>query len=293
MADVSDAWVWLEGTVLPAAEARVPVLDRGFLYGDSVYEVTRTFKGKPHLLGEHLDRLARSAAGLKMRLPPREEIAAATLAAAAAVPGSAAAGRGAIDVYLRIVVTRGAGELGLDPMLADAPRLVVVARPVHPPPPEAYRDGVAVVISTRMRSAPSLKTGNYLESVLAVHEAREAGAHEALLRDAVGRITEGSSSNVFVVRGGRIVTPPTFAGLLPGITRQAVLTLARADGLAVDEAPLWPADVTGADELFLTSSIRGVLPAVRCDGQPIGDGRPGPIARRVMARYAESTEGPP
>ncbi len=287
-----DTCVWIEGAVVPADEARVPVLDRGFLYGDSVYEVTRTFRGVPHLLGAHLDRLMRSADGLRMRLPTRNVVEAAVLASAAAVPGSTAATPpGSVEVYLRIVVTRGAGELGLDPALADEPRLVVIARPVHPPPPEAYRDGVAVVLSTRMRSAPSLKTGNYLDSVLAVHEARAAGAHEALLRDTVGRITEGSSSNLFLVGGGRLRTPPISAGLLPGITRGAIIELTREHGLAVDEAPLWPDDLTRADELFITSSIRGVLPVVRIDARPVGNGKPGPVTRRVMALYRAATEG--
>lgn len=281
--------MWLDGAAVPAHEAKVSVLDRGFLYGDSVYEVTRTFGGVPYLLSEHLDRLARSAAGLKLALPPRAMIETATRAAAAAVPGSAATPPGDVELYLRIVVTRGAGELGLDPALADEPRLVVVARPVQPPPPQAYADGVAVVLSARTRSAPTLKTGNYLESVLAVQEARLAGAHEALVRDAQGRITEGSSSNLFLVSGGRLVTPAISAGLLPGITRDALIRLSRQDGLAVDEAPIWPIDLERADEMFITSSIRGVLPVTRCDGRAVGDGKPGVVTRRVMALYENAT----
>ncbi len=281
-------WIWIDGGPLPAEQARVPVLDRGFLYGDSVYEVTRTFGGHPHLLSEHLDRLERSAAGLSMRLPSRPGIEVAIREVIAAVPGSAGAG-GDLELYLRIVVTRGAGELGLDPALADEPRLVVIARPVHPPPPTAYREGVAVVLSHRSRATPSLKTGNYLESVLAVQEARAAGAHEALLRDSVGRVTEGSSSNLFLVMSGRLVTPPLEAGLLAGITRAALIDLARRDGLEVDEEHVWPADLARATELFISSSIRGVLPVVRCDGAVVGAGVPGPVTRRVMALYAAST----
>jgi branched-chain amino acid aminotransferase len=288
--DSDRTWVWIDdglgGSPRPAAEARVPVLDRGFLYGDSVYEVTRTFAGVPRWLDRHLDRLERSAQGLELLLPPRGHIEAAI---ASTLQAARAASTG--ELYLRVVVTRGAGGLGLDPALADAPRLIVIARPVQPPPPEAYRDGVAVMLSNRVRSAPSLKTGNYLESVLAVREARRVGAHEALLRDALGRITEGSSSNVFTVRGGRVVTPPLAAGLLPGITRAALLDLLRGDGIAVDEVPLWPADLAAADEAFLSSSIRGVLPVVRCDGNRLGDGRPGPITRQAMSLYARATEG--
>lgn len=276
-----EGWIWLDGRVQRASEARVPVLDRGFLYGDSIYEVTRTFDGVPHLLDAHLDRLERSAAGLFMALPPRDEIVRALDAIIAQRAGH--------ELYLRIVVTRGDGELGLDPALAGAPRLVIVARPVSPPAPEAYRDGVSVVLSTRRRSSPELKTGNYLESVLATREARQAGAHEALLRDAVGRVTEGGSSNFFVVSGGRLVTPPVGSGLLPGITRAAILELARGAGIGADEAHVWPLDLQRADELFLSSSIRGVLPVVRLDGAPVGDGKPGPLTRRVMALYEQST----
>ena len=274
-------WIFLDGRVCDAASARVPVLDRGFLYGDSVYEVTRTFDGRPHLLGPHLDRLERSAQGLYLALPPRTTIEAAIAEVVHAGTGH--------ELYLRVIVTRGDGELGLDPALAGEPRLVVVGRPVSPPPPSAYRDGVAVALSSRRRSSPELKTGNYLESVLAVREARAAGAHEALLRDGVGRITEGSSSNVFAVIGGRVNTPPVSAGLLCGITRQSLIALARASGLSVDEVPLWPADLERASELFLTSSIRGVLPVTTLDGTPVGYGLPGPVTRRVMALYDEST----
>jgi branched-chain amino acid aminotransferase len=276
--------VWIDGEVLPESEARVPVLDRGFLYGDSVYEVTRTFHGVPRLLDRHLDRLARSAAGLLMPVPPRGAIE-------AAVRDTIAAGPAGLELYVRIIVTRGGGELGLDPALADAPRLVIIARPVRVPSPEAYRDGVAVILSSRTRPAPGLKTGNYLESVMAAAEARAAGAYESLLRDSVGRVTEGGSSNVFSVRGGQVVTPPIAAGLLPGITRAFVMELLRGDGVSVDEAPLWPVDLERADELFLTSSIRGVLPITRCDRRGVGDGKPGAVTRRAMSLYGRATSG--
>jgi branched-chain amino acid aminotransferase len=280
------AKVWIDGAPVDAAEARVPVFDRGFLYGDSVYEVLRTFSWKPFALAPHLDRMQRSAAALGMLLPPRDDIerAIADTLAAAAEP----------DAYVRVIVTRGAGELGLDPALADAPRLIVIVRPVKLPDPAQYRDGVEVAIVGRSRSAapgqpgaldPQVKSGNYLVSVLAVAEARRRGAYEAILTDAVGRITEGGSSNFFLVRGGRISTPPVSAGLLEGITRGQVIAAARASGLAVDELPLWPADLHGADEAFLTSSVRGLLPIVRVDGQPLGGGVPGPITKKVMALY--------
>ncbi|HZS40814.1 MAG TPA: aminotransferase class IV [Polyangia bacterium] len=276
------ARVWIDGAPVEADGARVSVFDRGFLYGDSVYEVFRTCEGRPFKQREHLERLERSAAGLEMTLPPRDEIerAVAETLAAAAEP----------DAYVRVVVTRGAGELGLDPAMADRPRLIVIVRAIKLPPPEAYRDGVEVALVGKSRSAPgavdpSVKSGNYLQSVLAVAMAHRQGAYEAILCDGVGRITEGSSSNFFVVRGRRVATPGLSVGLLEGITRRTVIDLLRADGTAVDEVPLWPIDLRSADEAFITSSVRGVLPVVRVDGAAIAGGRPGAITRRVLDLY--------
>jgi branched-chain amino acid aminotransferase len=286
------AKVWIDGKTVDAEAARVPVFDRGFLYGDSVYEVLRTFDGRPFALEPHLDRLERSAAGLVMKLPPRATIVRAiedTLKAA-----------NEPNAYVRIIVTRGAGEIALDPAAADEPRLIVIVKNVHLPPPSAYADGVEVAIVGRSRTSPNapgqtvdptVKSGNYLISVLAVAEARSRHAYEAILCDGVGRITEGGSSNFFTIGGDRIATPPVSSGLLEGITRHTVIDLCRSAGIAVDESPLWPADLKRADEAFLTSSVRGVVPIVRVDGQPVGTGKPGPITRRVMALYDEKTRG--
>jgi len=280
------ALVWIDGAPVDAADARVPVFDRGFLYGDSVYEVTRAFGGVAFALDEHLDRLERSAAGLLMRTPPRSAINKAVVDTLAASKLD--------DAYVRIVVTRGAGEIALDPAAADEPRLIVIVRAPKPPPPEAYRDGVEVAIVGRTRYAPGVptstvdpqvKSGNYLGSVMAVAEARKRGAYEAILVDNVGRITEGSSSNFFIVRGGWVSTPPLSVGLLEGITRRKVLQILAAEKIRSAEQALWPIDLHRADEAFLTSSVRGVVPIARADGEPIGDGKPGPITRRVMQAY--------
>jgi branched-chain amino acid aminotransferase len=224
-------------------------------------------------------------------LPPRAEIERAI--------GDTLDAAGEPDAYVRIIVTRGAGEMGLDPSLADAPRLIVIVRAVHLPEASQYRDGVEVAVVGHSRTAapgqpgaldPQVKSGNYLVSVLARAEARASGAYEAILTDSVGRITEGGSSNFFLVRGGRIATPPVSAGLLEGITRGKIIGVARAHGLAVDELPLWPSDLRGADEAFLTSSVRGLLPIARVDGQPVGGGKPGPVTIRVMALYDSLTK---
>jgi branched-chain amino acid aminotransferase len=275
------AKVWIDGAPVDPDQARVPVFDRGFLYGDSIYEVFRVFAGKPFMQTEHLERLEQSAAGLAMKIPPRGEIERAvadTLAAA-----------GEPEAYVRIVITRGAGEIGLDPSLADRPRLIVIARKVVVPPADAYDKGVEVAIVGRHRVDPTVKSGNYLVSVMAVAEARQRGAYEAILTDAVGRCVEGGSSNIFCVAGGRLRTPPISAGILEGITRRAVIALCRSNGIPVDEVPLWPVDLQRADEALLTSSVRGVVPIVRVDGKPIGGGKPGPIGRRVMALYDAET----
>jgi branched-chain amino acid aminotransferase len=284
--------VWIDGAPVDAAQARVPVFDRGFLYGDSVYEVLRTFDGKMFELEPHLDRMEHSAGELQMKLPARDAIRRAieeTLRAS-----------GEKNAYIRIMVTRGAGEIALDPAAADAPRLIVIVKEVTPPPASAYQEGVEVAIVGRSRSSPaapgqtvdpSVKSGNYLVSVLAVAEARRRGAYEAILCDGVGRITEGGSSNLFLVSGGRVQTPPLSAGLLEGITRRAVMALLRGAGVPVDEVPLWPADMKHADESFITSSVRGIVPVVRVDGDAIGTGRPGPITQKVMALYDKKTRG--
>lgn len=282
------AWpgkVWLDGAVMDAESARVPVFDRGFLYGDSVYEVLRTFGLRPHALDEHLDRLEGSARRIGMRIPERALIARAIDEAARAT--------GEPEAYLRVIVTRGAGPINLDPASVDEePRLVVLALPLKLPEATLYRDGASATIVGARRNAPGsvdpqVKSGNYLNSVLALAEARQRGAYEALMCDGVGRIAEGASSNLFVVSGGRIVTPPLSVGLLEGITRRHVIQLARAAGIPVDEASVWPSDLRRADEAFITSSVRGVMPIVRIDEYAVGDGRPGPITRRVMAAYDE------
>ena len=274
--------IWIDGVIHGPETAVVPVFDRGFLYGDSVYEVTRTAGGRPVDLGPHLDRLDRSAETIALPLPPRADIeraVAATLAAA-----------GNPESYLRIVVTRGAGEIGLDIALADKTRTVVIVKPLELPAERLYREGAPIRIVEvqrvhRRAVDPAVKSGNYLNNILALAEARRSGAYEAIMCDAGGRIAEGSTSNLFVVRGGRLATPALEVGLLAGITRQTVLGLAAGAGLAVDEGELVPDDVRGADEAFLTSSVRGVMPVGTVDDRPLGRAVPGPVTARIMELY--------
>jgi branched-chain amino acid aminotransferase len=275
----------IDGRIVPPEEAMVPVFDRGFLYGDSVYEVTRTAGGIPFALDEHLERLQRSAHGIGMPLrftPAELQVELERTLRAARNPES----------YIRIVVTRGAGDIGLDPGLADRQRLVIIVKELKLPPPEAYTDGVMVAIVgiervSRRAVDPAVKSGNYLNSVLAVAESRQRGAYEAIMLDRHGAITEGASSNIFAVIDGQVCTPPLGVGILEGITRQKTLELCQAGGLQVQERPLRPEELQGAGEAFLTSSVRGLVPIVRVDDKQVGSGRPGPITRRLMHAYVD------
>lgn len=281
--------VVLDGRICAPGEATVSVFDRGFLYGDSVFETLRTYGGVPFELDEHLRRLESSAARVYIPLPiALGQLRAEVLEAIAAA--------GYPESYVRLMITRGEGQLGLDPALADHPRRVLIVQPLHPPPAEQYTAGIAVISYHTERvvdatSAQGAKIGNYLISVLALREARLAGAQEALIRDGQGRILEGASSNVFVVKQGVLVTPGEDAGILAGITRAHLLALAGELGLPLELRALELPAVLAAEELFISSSIRELLPVVRLDGHVIGSGTPGAIYRRLLAAFRARTRG--
>lgn len=296
------AVVNLDGTLVPPSAARVSVFDRGFLYGDSVYEVIRTYGLRPFELQAHLARLRHSAD--RIGLEPKWEAARTaaeierTLEASRGgdVPDPAAALWNVGERYVRVVMTRGAGEIGLDPALAVDPVALVIVQPLSGPPARAYADGVmAAIVGVRRASPlaidPSAKTGSHLPNVLALREARAAGAHEALLLDERGFVTEGSSSNVFAVRGGRVLTPPLAAGILEGVTRGLVLRLARGLGLPAEETALRPEDLEGAEEVFVTSTVREIVPVVSLGGRRVGTGRPGPMTARLHRALRELASG--
>jgi len=286
----------MDGNLVPPSQALVSVFDRGFLYGDSVYEVVRTYRQRPFELDLHLARLRRSAERLALVLPWDEERTrveiARTLAASrdGDAPDPAAAPWNAGERSLRVIMTRGAGEVGLDPALAVDPRAIVIAAPLRAPPAAAYREGVACRIVGIRHDAPdapdtTAKTGAHLANVLAVAEARHAGAHEALLLDRDGFVTEGASSNVFAVRAGRLETPLLAIGILEGVTRGIVLALARDAGVEGREARLRPGDLASADELFITSTAREILPVTRLDGREVGSGGVGALTTRLHALF--------
>jgi branched-chain amino acid aminotransferase len=294
----------LDGLLVAPEQARISVFDRGFLYGDSVYEVIRTYGGRPFEEEAHLARLRHSAE--RIGLVPKWDAARTareierTLEASRGGdrPDPLAAPWNPGERYLRVVMTRGAGEIGLDPALAVDPVALVVAQPISGPPASAYREGVAAAIVGVRRAAPdavdpSAKTGAHLPNVLALREARGAGAHEALLLDGQGFVTEGSTSNVFAVMGGRLRTPPLAAGILEGVTRGVVLRLARQAGVTAEEVPLRPEDLEGADELFITSTVREIVPVTRLGGRPVGTGRPGATTSALHRAFRALAGGPP
>lgn len=276
--------VLLNGLLVEPADAKVSVFDRGFLYGDSVYEVVRTYEGRPFALGPHLQRLSWSARRIGMGLPVPEQTLRAEVEQCLAAAGNP-------ESYIRIVVTRGAGEIGLDPALAVDPVRLILVRSLPTQDPRLYEDGakVALVLPMREPSEPtpdgSPKTGNYLPNVLAVGEAKRRGAYEALLVDREGHVLEGASSNVFVVRDGGLSTPPLSEGILEGITRKHVLAIARGLAIATAEVPLRPDDLRGADEVFITSTIREIVPVTDVDGARIADGHPGPLTRKITEAF--------
>ncbi|MBC7174458.1 MAG: aminotransferase class IV [Polyangiaceae bacterium] len=277
--------VCINGDVLAPEEAKVSVFDRGFLYGDSVFEVMRTYSGKCFAEHEHLERLARSAELVLISMPASLETLSEEIRRTLAAASND-------ESYVRVVVTRGQGPLTLDPGKARDPLRVIIVSPLPVPPPELYTEGISacLVLSSRPTDytrAAGAKASNYLANLLAAEEARRKGGQEAILTDSSGEILEGATSNVFVVRGGEVRTPPLELGILGGITRAAVLSSAARIGIAIREDSLFPNDLYDAEEVFLTSSIREVAPVVRVDGRPIGDGRPGPITRALHAAFLE------
>jgi len=281
----------LDGRLVPPEQAFVPVLDRGFLYGDSVYEVVRTYRGRVFALARHLDRMDASARHIALGLPPRERIEEEierTLVAA-----------GNPDSYVRIIVTRGEGQFGLSPHLApESPRLIVIVRPLELPPPELYERGLHCAVVQVRRNPPqaldpAAKTGNYLNSILALRESHDAGADDAIFLDLQGKVTEASTSNVFFVQGGVVVTAPLSLGMLEGVTRAHVIDVARESGLIVREETSGAGALAQADEVFVTSSLREVMAVTRLSllddadprPRPVADGKPGPITRRLHAAF--------
>jgi branched-chain amino acid aminotransferase len=261
------------------------VLDHGFLYGEGVYETLRTYAQKPFLFGRHMMRLRRSASMIALDLSFSD----ADLQAAIAQTMAAAA-LGREEAYIRVLVTRGIGELTYDIKATPTPSVVVIVKPQVDPPPEAYRDGVRAVIVSVVRNHPGtvnpmIKSNNLMNSALAMQEAYRHGAFEGVMRNYRGELAECTTSNLFIVKDGAALTPPLDAGLLPGITREFLFDVGREVGVEVREQVLHDADLFGADEAFLTSTTREAVPITTVDGRPIGSGRPGPVTLRLLEGF--------
>lgn len=281
----------LDGRDVPLEAATVPVLDRGFLFGDSVYEVIRTYDRLPFQLAGHLDRLAASARIIGFPFEPDRRLIEREVDRLLARWNEDPA-RG--EAQVRIVVTRGSGEALIDPRDATGPRTIVLVRALHAPDPAAYDSGVrAAVVAVRRNLItalpPAAKTGNYLNNLLALIEAQALGADEPILLDVSGRVTESATSNVFVVRGRDLLTPGADVGILGGLTRRAVLALAPSAGYEAREAELLPSHLRCADEILLTSTTREIVPVtrLRLDGEwlEVGSGRAGRAARTLLEGY--------
>jgi branched-chain amino acid aminotransferase len=284
---MSEGAVWIDGVMQQAQQARVSVFDRGFLYGDSAFEVMRTYDRRPFREVAHLDRLRRSCERLLITLgldnAELSDIVKRTIEAS-----------GLPECYVRVMVTRGVGPMNIDLAQATQPSVLVFALTLHPLAPAVYETGIAVGLSRASRAtdgtrAVGAKTSNYLGSVMALHEVKQRGGQEALILGPSGEVIEGATSNVFVVRDGQLLTPPIEAGILAGITRQTVIELAAQQSLEVRECPLHPPDLYRAAEVFITSTVREVVPVIRVDDMVIGDGRPGPVTKRVLAGYRAQT----
>jgi branched-chain amino acid aminotransferase len=271
----------INGNITSDQRAMIPVLDHGFLFGDSVYETLRTYRHKPFLFTRHFKRLEKSARSIVLTLPwDREK----TFAEVQRVVAAAAL---TTESRIRITVTRGVGEVGPDPETCTTPNVIIIVTPLAEIPESVYETGVDVVISSLHRTIhlADAKTGNLIRTVLAQREARQSGAFEAILLTPEKWISDGITSNVYIVEGRKILTPSREACSLEGITRGIVLDLAKRMGLEVEEGLFHPGEVEHADEMFLTSTTREVVPIVRVDGRVIGSGKPGPVTLALRKAY--------
>lgn len=278
--------VWIDGAEKSPENACVSVFDRGFLYGDSIFETLRTYRGQPFALEEHLHRLEESAARVFIDMPVSRQTLAEEVTRAVA--------QSQLDeCYIRVMITRGRGALGLDPRLASDPLRVMLVAPLSPPPLEDYRDGIEVVTFETSRlgdatAAQGAKLGNYLVAVLASRKARAAGAKEALIVNAEGQAVEGATSNLFWFEGERLCTVPLEAGILPGITRHHLLKVAQSMGLAYGERVPTISELLASDGVFISSSIREMLSVVKIDGVPVAGGVVPARNRALHDRFRES-----
>jgi branched-chain amino acid aminotransferase len=277
--------IYLNGKLVPKEEAKVSVFDHGFLYGDGVFEGIRIYNGKIFKLKEHIERLYASAHAIDLKPPlTQEELLKATVETVRA--------NNLRDGYIRIVISRGEGDLGLDPRKCPNPTVVIIADKIAIYPEEVYKKGMKIItVSTRRNSPqalnPNIKSLNYLNNILAKIEANRANVPEAIMLSIEGYVAEATGDNIFIVKNKKLITPPLHLGVLPGITRQTVIELAKERGIISEEKPFTLYDVYTADECFLTGTAAEIVPVVEVDGREINGGVPGEITLLLMKDFHE------
>ncbi len=276
-------WIYLNDRFVKEEEAFVSVFDHGFLYGDGVYETIRSYGSRIFMRDQHLDRLRRSADGIGLTIPIPDHRWPDLLHESMARNNIGTAQQ---DAYLRITISRGSGDIGLDPALCRIPTVVIMAKPLHPPSSEQYRTGVSLIVARTKRNLPSalpprIKATNFLNNILAKREAIAAGAFDSILLNWESHLTECTVSNLFFARAGRLCTPALACGLLDGITRNIVLSLAQEAQVPVDEGYFGVEAIYKADECFLTNTSMEVMPVTVVDGQPVGKGTPGILTQEL------------
>lgn len=279
--------VYIDGEFLPKAEAKISVFDHGLLYGDGVFEGIRSYRGRVFKLDEHLQRLYDSAKAIMLEIPisieAMEEAVLQTLRQ-----------NDLYDAYIRLIVTRGVGDLGLDPDKCPVPTIIIITDKITLYPQKFYEVGLEIVtVSTRRNYPeainPRIKSLNYLNNILAKIEGKQAGVVEVLMLNAEGYVVECSGDNIFFVKDNVILTPPTYLGILEGVTRNTVIDLAGELGLSVEERVFTRHDLYVADECFLTGTAAEVIPVVKIDYRVIGSGRPGTVTQKLISEFRRAT----
>ena len=282
--------IYLDGKLVPESEARVSVFDHGLLYGDGVFEGIRSYNGRVFLLREHIARLYRSAQAIGLVIPmSQEEMCRAVITTCAA--------NDCRNGYIRLVVTRGVGNLGLNPYQCPKAGVFIIAATIQLYPPEFYEKGLKIITVGTGRNQPeavnpNIKSLNYLNNIMAKIEAVNSGVQEAVMLNHLGYVAEATGDNIFVVRGRALLTPPSWCGCLIGITRNAVMKIAADNGFEVRESVLTRYDLYTADEVFLTGTAAELVPVVEIDKRAIGSGVPGPATRQLMRLFHACTQQP-